>query len=111
MLELRHLDLVMYCHCGECQQGDQGPTQATLTAVCQGLCRISEQHLYTLESLPGFDVAATRSSLQNRLDSFSLSVTTSFGDVTARNELAPTCPSPVDLASSWAAGIMRERWL
>ena len=27
-----------------------------------------------------------------------------------RMELAPTCPSSVDLASSWTAGIMRVRW-
>ena len=45
---------------------------AALTAVCYGLRRISEQHLWvwdTLESLLGVDVVATLSSLLNRLDS------------------------------------------
>ena len=54
------------------------------TGVCDGLRRISEQHPWvwdTLESLPGVDNAATRSSLQNRLESLSSSATTGFGDI------------------------------
>ena len=46
--------------------------------------RISEQHQWvwdTLESPPGVDVAATRSSLLNRLDSLSSPLTTGFGVV------------------------------
>ena len=84
---------------------------AALTAVCQGLRGINKQHRWlwdTLESLPGVDVAASRASLKNRLCSLTSSVTTGFGGVKERNELAPTCPSSVDLVSSWAAGIMRE---
>lgn len=57
---------------------------AALTAVCDGLRRISEQHRLvwdTLESLPGVDAAATRSSLLDRLYSLSSSVTTGLGDI------------------------------